>query len=955
MQLWPSALGTSTVVVIYAIIFAAVHVTDQLPNVPEPSDQLELSLAQAWKDLHVIAARPHPYNSHANDLVHAYLISRLEHIVAAYPHVHLVDDRVSNGSYDRTYFEGTNILVKVDGTDPNQHGAVLFSAHYDSVSTSNGATDDGIGIVSMLQMVGRLAHMRTKRTAIFNFNNGEEDGLYGAHSFLQHPWAKLIDTFLNLEGASSGSRPILFRGTSTKPLRAFLHKNVPHPHGTVLAADAFARGIIRSGTDYSVYTDGGGFQGLDLAFYKGRSAYHTKYDSIPFLRGGTSALWSMMEVVNGAGLALLDQDDGELPGAVVYFDLFGRFMVMFSLKTMQTFNVIFLAAVPIIAVILVSLRRFATTDSSHHSLLHRLWHGDGSQDSSWVRFWVALIMAVASQVGLVLAYLALNKYVVYSAPYFVIASAISLVYIVFYLSLTSVSLGNYVGIPKDANAQLLQLVVFSYILLLATTTLLPIGATYLITALATCAFLGWIVGTVDTLKALKKEITSEGRLEAEIEAEVDSEPTEFTPLIERRSPFLTITTPKGNRQCTAVWFTQLFFVAPLPIILVSHIGIILIGAMPEGITDGGPVWLGKLPLFLTLRWRIYQPHFAVYAGLSLISTLLVLPVMPFISSYPPAPPLALAAPFQYINNPKTLFRFLLVLFGLTTAYNSGLLGILLTPTSPPATRFGFPFSIDIPMKVFFQQRVEVVALWAPTQVAADAATGITFRPVTYLIGLPGYLDQMILPSVPSALNNGAACVVDGDRKGLLRCSWSSGIDMIPSPGKPPSDHSEENSNSEFNKYFLSTNTWIRSSISRVSRTSARFWIRGTNTRACRIKMNDVKVANWSVVGGTPGFQKRHTSPSEAKNSDGLTELRFLSRTWDREFVVDVEFVDGLEKIEGSVACEWSEHESGLVGMPQSMSRASIPAYEEVLQFFPRWAALTKLTDGLVEVWSAFEI
>jgi hypothetical protein len=93
---------------------------------------------------------------------------------------------VSNVSYfwrkHGVYFEGTNILVKIDGSDPNYQdkGGVLFSAHYDSVSTAPGVTDDGMAVVTLMQLVEYLGEKRPKRTAIFNINNGEEDGLYGA-------------------------------------------------------------------------------------------------------------------------------------------------------------------------------------------------------------------------------------------------------------------------------------------------------------------------------------------------------------------------------------------------------------------------------------------------------------------------------------------------------------------------------------------------------------------------------------------------------------------------------------------------------------------------------------------------------------------------------------------------------------------------------------------------------
>ena len=104
------------------------------------------------------------------------------------------------------------------------------------------------------------------------------------------------------------SRPILFR-SSLATARAFNSKNVPHPHGNAISADAFARGVIRSGTDYSVYAQGipgekNGMGGVDLAFYKNRAFYHTRFDSIPGMGRdeGRKALWAMMETTQGVGV-----------------------------------------------------------------------------------------------------------------------------------------------------------------------------------------------------------------------------------------------------------------------------------------------------------------------------------------------------------------------------------------------------------------------------------------------------------------------------------------------------------------------------------------------------------------------------------------------------------------------------------------------------------------------------
>lgn len=136
--------------------------------------------------------------------------------------------------------------------------------------------------------------------------------------FLQHPWSNLTSTFLNLEGAGGGGRPLLFRSTSPSLLDALKTDKYAHPHANVFSADAFSRGVIASGTDYSVYSgprllnsnvspkggndtaSQGGMQGVDLAFYKGRNRYHTKLDAMAYTEGGKRSLWSMMESARAA-------------------------------------------------------------------------------------------------------------------------------------------------------------------------------------------------------------------------------------------------------------------------------------------------------------------------------------------------------------------------------------------------------------------------------------------------------------------------------------------------------------------------------------------------------------------------------------------------------------------------------------------------------------------------------
>jgi Zn-dependent M28 family amino/carboxypeptidase len=103
------------------------------------------------------------------------------------------------------YFEGTNLLLKIDGTDKEEQEAVLFSAHYDSVSTAPGATDDGMGVTTLLQLVEYFASNRMQRTAIFNINNGEEDWLNGAHAYVIYSSWELVLNF-DLDSGSTRGR-----------------------------------------------------------------------------------------------------------------------------------------------------------------------------------------------------------------------------------------------------------------------------------------------------------------------------------------------------------------------------------------------------------------------------------------------------------------------------------------------------------------------------------------------------------------------------------------------------------------------------------------------------------------------------------------------------------------------------------------------------------------------------
>lgn len=258
-------------------------------DIPPVGTETEVVEA-AWSSLQEIGRYQHPYTSSGNDYVHDYLEKKIKHLIAKTPYAEYDNDLnyTNNAIFKRpylthgalTYYESNNLVVRINGTNSSLP-AFLLSAHFDSVPGSFGVTDDGFGIASLLAVLDYYTSKgitQPERTIIFNFNNNEESGLYGAQALLSHPWFKQIKYFLNLEGTGAGGKAVLFRGTDYGIVKYF--GGVRYPYATSLFQQGFNNKLILSETDYLIYKEDGGLRGLDLAFFRPRDLYHTPGDSI---------------------------------------------------------------------------------------------------------------------------------------------------------------------------------------------------------------------------------------------------------------------------------------------------------------------------------------------------------------------------------------------------------------------------------------------------------------------------------------------------------------------------------------------------------------------------------------------------------------------------------------------------------------------------------------------------
>ncbi len=189
------------------------------------------------------------------------------------------DTLVCGGSVGCSYVHNVLARTREPGTD----GMTLVVTHYDSVAAGPGAGDDGSGVAVALELARLLAAAPlpvTSRAVGFLFDEGEEDGLFGAMAFIdQHPWMHDVRSVVNLEARGTSGDSLLFEviGDSDAVSRAAA-SSLSHPVTSSLLATIYAH--MPNSTDLTVFRAHGGVTGANLAFIGGGTRYHTARDSV---------------------------------------------------------------------------------------------------------------------------------------------------------------------------------------------------------------------------------------------------------------------------------------------------------------------------------------------------------------------------------------------------------------------------------------------------------------------------------------------------------------------------------------------------------------------------------------------------------------------------------------------------------------------------------------------------
>ena len=293
-----------------------------------------------------------------------------------------------------------------------------------------------MGCVTLLQLLSYFTSSgrQPDNGIVLLFNDAEEDGLLGAFAFIKSPVWEFCHTFVNLEGAGAGGRAILFRATDLEVAKAYSHS--PHPFGSVVAADAFKRGLIKSGTDYEVFEDTLGQRGMDIAFYGPRARYHTDQDDAR--HASVNSIWHMLSAALASTEHLAqttsstfrgERPDGDntkvqsgKPTEGIWFDIFGSALATMALRGLFAWSLTLLVATPLVLIVISYL--LARQDKyylfARDIKIHSELNDDPVRIGGWkgfFRFPFALIFAGALTIASTLLLAKFNPLIIYSSAY----------------------------------------------------------------------------------------------------------------------------------------------------------------------------------------------------------------------------------------------------------------------------------------------------------------------------------------------------------------------------------------------------------------------------------------------------------------------------------------------------------------------------------------------------------
>lgn len=261
-----------------ALAFVAVRLVQPPRAVPDTAPPAEFSSARAMRHVRAVAQKPHPTGSEEIERVRLYIVGELAALgVRAEIQEATVVPTQSRAGWPAPAARVRNIVARIAGSSNSR--ALMLAAHYDSVPTAPGASDDASGVATLIETLRALkSGPPLKNDLILVFSDAEELGLVGARAFADaHPWMKDVALVLNFEARGAGGPSLMFETSDGNgALVSGMASAAPHAVANSLMYAVYKR--LPNDTDMTVYKRAGA-AGLNFAYADRITSYHTMLDS----------------------------------------------------------------------------------------------------------------------------------------------------------------------------------------------------------------------------------------------------------------------------------------------------------------------------------------------------------------------------------------------------------------------------------------------------------------------------------------------------------------------------------------------------------------------------------------------------------------------------------------------------------------------------------------------------
>ncbi|MDX2595852.1 M20/M25/M40 family metallo-hydrolase [Streptomyces sp. WI03-4A] len=301
---WPGrALPELLLLLLVSVVALVPAVSNAVPggarSADAPAGVFSAGRAQTFVD--AFAKEPRPLGSAAHDRVRDRLVAELDKLGLRPRVLRGLGTDTTSGAALAAPTQDVRATLK--GTHPT--GRVLLVAHYDSVEIGPGATDDGHGVASLLEVARALrAGPAPRNDVTFLFTDGEELGKVGAQQYTASgaagdPGKTVV---LNLESRGTSGRTLMFEtGDHNGALVPALDGHVPVT--TSLAHEVYRR--LPNYTDFTVFRDAG-FTGMNFANVGTSANYDTPQDNLA--NSSRASLQDLGDTVLGATRRLAATD-----------------------------------------------------------------------------------------------------------------------------------------------------------------------------------------------------------------------------------------------------------------------------------------------------------------------------------------------------------------------------------------------------------------------------------------------------------------------------------------------------------------------------------------------------------------------------------------------------------------------------------------------------------------------